>query len=165
VTGLCAGMILVKLFFNPWWQRRLAANDNRIKPEDRLPLMIAGAFVLPIGLFWFAWTSHLSVSWVAHVLSGLFIGAGAMAIFVSSVAYLVDVYLLDANSALSANRFVRFCFSAAFPLFSNYMYHRLGVDWATSLIAFLTVAMIPFPVLFWYKGEQIRGGSKLNHDL
>ena len=26
-------------------------------PEDRLPPMIVGAMLLPIGLFWFAWTS------------------------------------------------------------------------------------------------------------
>lgn len=40
------------------------------------------------------------------------------------------------------------------------MYHRLGNHWATSLLAFLTVAMMPFPILFFKYGKQLRGKSR-----
>ena len=144
------------------------ANKNPIalvSPEDRLPPMFIASILLPAGLFWFAWTSSPTLSYWPQVISGIFIGMGITGIFVSSVSYLVDVYLLNANSALAANAFLRALFGAAFPLFSGYMYQALGVEWATSVIAFVAVAMIPFPFLFWFKGKQIRGWSKFGFDL
>jgi MFS transporter, DHA1 family, multidrug resistance protein len=47
---------------------------------------------------------------------------GITGIFVSSVSYLVDVYLLNAKSALTANAFLRALFGAAFPLYAQYLY-------------------------------------------
>ena len=52
------------------------------------------------------------------------------------------------------------CLIAAFPLFGNQMYERLGYQWATSLLAFLTVAMMPFPWLFFKYGKTLRKKSK-----
>lgn len=36
------------------------------------------------------------------------------------------------------------------------MYEDLGIHWASSVPAFLAVACIPFPFLFYKYGEQIR---------
>ncbi|KAJ0273798.1 hypothetical protein COL922a_000860 [Colletotrichum nupharicola] len=40
------------------------------------------------------------------------------------------------------------------------MYEKLGYEWATSLLAFLTVAMMPFPWLFFKYGKKLRGRSR-----
>jgi hypothetical protein len=40
------------------------------------------------------------------------------------------------------------------------MYERLGFQWATALLAFLTVAMLPFPFIFFRFGKKIRGHSR-----
>jgi hypothetical protein len=40
------------------------------------------------------------------------------------------------------------------------MYEKLGYQWATALLAFLTLAMLPFPYLFFRYGKRIRGQSK-----
>lgn len=50
--------------------------------------------------------------------------------------------------------------SAVFPLFGVQMYNKLGYQWATSVLAFLTVAMMPFPYLFFKYGKQIRAKSR-----
>lgn len=50
-------------------------------PEERLPPMIIGAIVLPVGLFWFAWTSFPSISWVPQVLSSALLGMGCLVTF------------------------------------------------------------------------------------
>jgi MFS transporter, DHA1 family, multidrug resistance protein len=73
-------------------------------------------------------------------------------VFMPAVIYLVDVYLFDANSALAANAFVRSFVAAAFPLFSTYMYESLGVQWASSLLGFLCLALVPAPLLFYKYG-------------
>lgn len=40
------------------------------------------------------------------------------------------------------------------------MYTELGYQWATSLLGFLTVAMLPFPYIFFKYGKQIRKRSR-----
>lgn len=36
------------------------------------------------------------------------------------------------------------------------MYRSLGVNWASSIPAFLALVCVPFPVLFWKYGARIR---------
>jgi DHA1 family multidrug resistance protein-like MFS transporter len=78
---------------------------------------------------------------------------------------MVDVYLLNANSAIAINTFIRSAVAAGFPMFATYMYVGLGVDWATSLLAFVCIALIPFPLVFWYYGKKIRSLSKFAFNL
>lgn len=40
------------------------------------------------------------------------------------------------------------------------MYDTLNYHWASSLLAFLTVAMMPFPYLFFRYGKRIRAKSR-----
>lgn len=49
---------------------------------------------------------------------------------------------------------------AVFPLFTFQMYETLGVAWATSLLAFLSVVMIPIPFVFFKFGPTIRAKSQ-----
>jgi len=49
---------------------------------------------------------------------------------------------------------------AAFPLFGVQMYEKLGYQWATSLLAFLSVGMLPFPFLFFKYGRKLRAKSR-----
>jgi DHA1 family multidrug resistance protein-like MFS transporter len=129
-------------------------------PEERLPPMIVGAIALPIGLFWFAWTSNPHISWVPQVLSTALIGLGCMVPFWQGMSYLIDCYGFYSNSAIAVNTMIRSIFGAFFPLFTPIMYHNLGVPWATSLLAFICVAFLPVPVLFYVYGARIRAKSK-----
>lgn len=74
--------------------------------------------------------------------------------------YIIDCYLMNANSAIAANSLIRSLLGAGFPLFATAMYHNLGVAWATSLLGFLTVALFPVPILFYVYGEKIRKLSR-----
>jgi hypothetical protein len=51
---------------------------------------------------------------------------------------------------------LRSLFGAAFPLFTTYMYADLGIHWASSIPAFLALACVPFPFLFYKYGSAIR---------
>jgi DHA1 family multidrug resistance protein-like MFS transporter len=86
-------------------------------------------------------------------------------VFMPACIYIVDVYLYDANSALAANACVRSFFAAVFPLFATPMYNNLGVQWATSILAFFCVALVPAPFLFYKYGKAIRGWSKYAYEL
>lgn len=95
-----------------------------------------------------------------QVTAGVCIGMGIFLVFLPAQVYIVDTYLMNANSALAATSFARALLAAGFPLFATHMYETLGVAWATSLLGFLCVAMILFPVLFWIYGEKLRAKGK-----
>jgi len=99
------------------------------------------------------------------MLACSFIGAGIAFVFQAGIAYIIDLYLSSAASALAANTFVRSFVAAGFPLFSPAMYDRLGVAWATSLLGFLCTALIPAPIFFYYYGARIRAKSKYTAKL
>ncbi|CAG8978441.1 hypothetical protein HYALB_00012608 [Hymenoscyphus albidus] len=166
--------ILVGMLFgtatDPYWaknylrlikQREDATGEvGGSEPEYRLPPAIAGAFLVPVGLFLFAWTTYRSVHWIVPIIGSAIFGMGTVLVFSGVFTFLVDAYPLYAASSLAANSFARSTLGAVFPLFGVQMYHKLGDQWATSLLAFLTVAMVPFPLIFFKYGKQIRGKSR-----
>ncbi|KAG9577133.1 MFS general substrate transporter, partial [Aureobasidium melanogenum] len=105
-------------------------------------------------------TSVLQVHWIVPIVfSGIF-GLGNIFVFSGVFTFLVECYPLYAASALAANSFARSSFAAAFPLFGVQMYNKLGYQWASSLLAFLALAMAPFPYLFFKYGKRLRKNSK-----
>lgn len=131
--GVIIGVSIITYSSNTRFKRKLEANGGRPVPEERLVPMIIGAILLPVGLFWFAWTSDPHISWVPQVLAGVPIGAGVQMIFLQGLSYIIDVYLMHANSAIAANTLVRSLTGGGFPLFAVGMYHTLGVDWYVSI--------------------------------
>ncbi|KAM0719288.1 hypothetical protein Q7P37_005193 [Cladosporium fusiforme] len=152
------------------WETKVIFTPKLVKakkliPEERLPPMMVGGLSLVIGLFWFAWTSFPSINPWPQIISGVFIGIGIIMVFMPAVIYLIDVYLFEANSALAGNTFIRSLIAAVFPLFSSYMYQDLGVQWATSLLAFLCLTLIPATFVLYKYGAKIRGWSKFAYNL
>ena len=94
------------------------------------------------------------------MLAGIRFGVAVELILLQGMSYIIDVYLMFANSALAGNTFIRSLFGGGFPMFAAGMYHNLGVDWATSVLAFIALAFLPCPLLFFIYGKKIRGWSK-----
>lgn len=159
-VGVICGAILVIIHTKTRFASKTRNNNGEVIPEQRLPLMIGGGCILPVGLFIYAWTSDKSIHWSGMVIGSVPVGMGMYMVFVQCMNYIVDVYLNVANSAIGANTFVRSFFGAGFPLFGPFMYHNLGVDWATSTLGFIAIAMVPIPVVFYRYGRTIRGWSK-----
>ncbi|PYI33970.1 MFS multidrug transporter [Aspergillus indologenus CBS 114.80] len=164
LIGVICGVALIVWQTKTRFARKLAKH-GRVTPEERLPPMMIASVLLPVGLFWFGWSSHPSTSWVAQVFAGIPIGMGILVIFMQGLNYIIDVYLMFANSAIAANTLVRSSLGGAFPLFATQMYNKLGVDWASSLLGFITLAMIPIPVLFFFYGKKLRAMSKFSPKL
>ncbi|OCK82622.1 MFS general substrate transporter [Lepidopterella palustris CBS 459.81] len=158
--GVAIGMIAALLYTTTLDHKRYrkAAKDQGgfATPEDRLPPSIIGGIALPIGLFWFAWSNYTSVHWMASVTAGAPFGFGMVLVFLSVMNYLIDAYTIFAASVLAANSILRSLFGAAFPLFTTQMYHNLGIHWASTIPAFLALACLPFPFLFYKYGASIR---------
>lgn len=131
-----------------------------LRPERRLFTSMIGAPCLVISLFWFAWTSFPSVSYWSPLVAGGMFGFGLFLIFLSLMTYVTEVYLMNAASAMAANMVVRSAFGAGFPMFGSHMYENLNPRWATTVLAFIALAMVPIPFVLYIFGAKIRGWSK-----
>ncbi|KAI1844108.1 hypothetical protein JX266_009781 [Neoarthrinium moseri] len=157
--GVAVGMMIsvgYSMYDNKRYARIAAAHGGLAPAEARLPGAMIGAVLLPIGLFWFAWTNGTNVHWIVPIIASGFFGAGLVLVFLSLLNYLIDSYVIYAASVLAANSVLRSLFGAAFPLFTTNMYKNLGIHWASSVPAFLALACLPFPFLFYRYGEAIR---------
>lgn len=185
-TGVVIGMFLATvgtIFDNRRYARIAAASNGMAPPEARLPPAILGSVLIPIGLFWFAWTNGPEIHWIVPIVGSMFFAAGIVLVFLAQMNYLIDacklflfihlhknsisctdksafVDFIYAASALAANSVLRSLFGAAFPLFTAHMYHKLGNHWASSIPAFLALACLPFPALFYIYGGRIRQKCK-----
>ncbi|KAL8859538.1 MAG: hypothetical protein Q9178_003937 [Gyalolechia marmorata] len=158
IGQLCAGVYIA--LTQPAYNRKLEANGGVPIPEWRLFPVILGGASFTAGLFWLSWSGYqASTHWIVPALSGILTGFGLLAIFLQSLNYLVDAYLMFAASAIAANTFLRSICGAVFPLFASYMFQGLGVQWAGSLLGFVALILVPIPVIFWKYGARIRARS------
>lgn len=138
------------------WRPKLLDN-----PEGRLYFACLEAALLPIGLFWFGWTSYGSIHWIVPCFG---IGCAMMGIFSIYLAvfnYLADVYHRYASSALACQSFCRNILGGVFPLFSQIMFRRLGFPAASSLLGGVAAVLTIVPWVLVFKGEKIRARSKV----
>ncbi|KAF5244722.1 hypothetical protein FAUST_2239 [Fusarium austroamericanum] len=157
--GIVVGVALAILTFVYEDKRYAKAGRTRVaplEPEDRLPPAMMGSILIPVGLFWFAWTSFDSIHWIVPIIGTVFFAWGLVLVFMALLNYLIDSYVVFAASVMAANSVIRSLFGAAFPLFTKQMYQNLGIHWASSVPAFLALACVPFPFLFFKYGRKIR---------
>lgn len=128
--------------------------------ELRLIPMMFACWFIPIGMIIFAWTSYPRLIWVGPTLAGFPVGFGFIFIYNSANNYLVDTYQHRAASALAAKTFLRSLWGASVVLFTTQMYHRLGYQWASTLLAGISLLCCAIPFLFWKYGARIRKRSK-----
>ncbi|KIJ68577.1 hypothetical protein HYDPIDRAFT_106784 [Hydnomerulius pinastri MD-312] len=149
------------LFINPRYARKVnECAPHPVPPEYRLRVAMIAAPFFAISFFWFAWTSYPRISIWAPMMSGALLGWSICWIFLALFNYIIDAYLFVAASALAACTVVRSLFGAGFPLFATQMYEKLGPQWASSLLGFIALAMMPIPFVLTKYGPTLRMKSK-----
>ncbi|KAL0581256.1 hypothetical protein V5O48_000739 [Marasmius crinis-equi] len=131
------------------------------RPEFRVPIMIIGSLVLPIGLFLGGWAAEKHLHWIVVDIGLIFIGAGVILNFQAMQTYVVDCFTLHAASAMAAVSCLRSLAGFGFPLFAPSMYNALGYGLGGSILGIVSIVIgWPAPVIFWKYGEAIRKKSK-----
>lgn len=167
-TALCIGEMcgaeiggpLIDIVF-----RRLKHTANGVAmPEFRVPVMLPGAILAPVGLLMYGWAAQDHAHWLvvdigAAILSfGMQIGGQALQ------AYVIDSYPEHAGSASAASQFLRSLAAFGFPLFAPTMYGAMGYGWGNSMLAFVAVGIgIPAPLLIWIYGRRLRARAQSNY--
>ncbi|OGM50533.1 hypothetical protein ABOM_000885 [Aspergillus bombycis] len=162
--SIAVGMLFATVFMvfiNFQYARKSKTSETgQLPAEARLPSGKVGAVMIPIGLFLFAWTNSPSIHWAVCMVGTAFFGFGNICVSLALVNYLVDSYVTYAASALAAATVMRSFCGAAFPLFTTYLYEGLGIHWASSVPAFLSLACLPAPFLLSKYGSRLRQRSR-----
>ncbi|KAJ1547470.1 hypothetical protein HK405_005758, partial [Cladochytrium tenue] len=139
----------------------LSKSRGGARPEFRIPLMVPGSILLPVGLVIYGWTADRAVHWFWPNFGILLFSAGLNIDFQCITIYVVDSYQLYSASALAAITFLRSVAGFGFPLFAENLYDTLHYGWGNTLLALVAVVIgIPSPFIFWAYGERLRSKSK-----
>ncbi|KXX76852.1 putative drug/proton antiporter YHK8 [Madurella mycetomatis] len=145
--GLLVAMVVACLS-TPIWnrirdglveKRRKETGELKDEPEDQLPPVIFGAPLITGGLFWFGFTTYPEVHWIVPIIGSGVFGLGFKRILDTPPAPWRLTPWCDVHLQ---------------------MYEGLGFQWATGLLAFLTLALMPFPWIFFKTGKGIRARSR-----
>ncbi|OQE32682.1 hypothetical protein PENFLA_c001G04021 [Penicillium flavigenum] len=161
-VGIIFGLIYAIWDNNSRYMKLFAAKSAT--PESRLPPAIVGGVALPIGMFAFAWTNYPSIHWSVSIILSAPFGFGCVLVILPIMNYLIDTYTIYAASVLAAAAIFRSVVGAVFPLFTTQMYHNLGIHWASSIPAFLTLLCMPFPLIMYRYGEAVRMKCKYSFE-
>ena len=131
----CLLATLTTVCIDGWLMKHRDGHSRQM--ESMLLGAIWGSFGLPIGLFWFGWTTRQGIHWASPTCALIVFAWGNLCIFVrvlripmanfalnsnsqaSAINYLINIYGPKYGaSALAANAFSRYAFAAAFPLFT-----------------------------------------------
>lgn len=165
--GIFIGTLLAVLTFGiidktVYQKKKVFYAPAKPPPEERLYTSMLGAFGIPVALFWFGWTARPDVHFLAPIAAGIPFGWGVVTLFLGGVTFLLDTYgAMYGASAVAANGLLRYAFGAGFPLFTIQMYEKLGIAWATSLLAFIGLALLPIPFVLYKFGPSLRARSRM----
>ena len=158
--GNIVAWLTFTIFSDRWVKKLKVANGGMFTPEMRLILSIPFGFMIPITLFWYGWSSFYKLHVLCTIFSLVPIGMGMVGLFLPLSTYLVDSYPLYAASATSANVIVRSLAGATLPLAGPPLYSRLGLGWGNSLLGFVSLLMVPLPLIFYKFGARLRAAQK-----
>jgi MFS family permease len=155
--GMMIGVVTFGMLTDMMVKRNQARGVEH-KPEVRLSpgLTIPSGLTLPVGLLIYGWTTDKGVHWIVPMIGVVIFSAGLMGVMMSVQNYLLDTYPKYAASVTAALTVLRSLLGALLPLGGLQMYEALGLGWGNSLLAFVSLAFVPIPVVFYILGERIR---------
>lgn len=140
-----------------WIYRALKERHNgETTPEFRVPFLIPGVILIPVGIFLYGWSAEKRLTWIiVDVGTAIFVW-GSFMLAQGMMAYLLDEFE-HAASANAAARMLSNILGFVFPIFAPSMYASLGYGWANSVLGFIFVAVgLPIPILLWVYGPRLR---------
>ncbi|KAI4138066.1 MAG: hypothetical protein L6R39_006983 [Caloplaca ligustica] len=164
-ASMCIGALLSTVL--SIYQEKVAIHYRKLSstPEGRLYFSCIESALMPIGLFWFGWTSFPQTHWVIPTIA---IGCATMGIFsvyLSVFLYLADTYHRYASSALAAQSFCRNMLGGIFPLVANQMFTAMTYQGASSFLGGFGAVLTVVPWVLVFYGPKIRARSKFASEI
>jgi MFS family permease len=85
VIGTITAIVIDSYMYQNRFQQAVLEGKGVVAPEHRLYAGMFGSFGIPIGIFWFAWTSRSSVHWIVPIIGSVPFAWGNLSIFVRTL--------------------------------------------------------------------------------
>ncbi|KAH6884115.1 major facilitator superfamily domain-containing protein [Thelonectria olida] len=156
-VGMLIGTMLFGVIADIIIKKKLEQNGKTV-PEDRLPvwLTLPNGIIIVASLFWYGWAAERNTHWIVPMIGVALFCFGLMGIMMCLQIYLIDAYISYAASVVAAVTVLRSIAGALLPLAGLSMYDSLGLGWGNSILAFLSLVLVPVPVVFRFYGAKIR---------
>jgi MFS family permease len=156
-AGCTLGLILFGLLSDVYAKAATTASaSGEWKPEYRLPPLIPGSLLVPMGFFWYGWSVQAHLHWIMPIIGTAWVGLGTVGIFMCVQTYLIDAFQVHAASASAANTVLRSLLGAFLPLAGPGLYAALGQGWGNSVLGFVALGFTPLVWVALRFGERLR---------
>ena len=164
-AAMCVGAMLSTIL--SIYQEKIARHYGKMSTtaEGRLYFSCVESVLMPIGLFWFGWTSFPSIHWIVPTLAVGCATMGIFSIYLAVFNYLADTYHRYASSALAAQSFCRNMLGGIFPLVTSAMFHKMTFAGASSFLGGLGAVLTIVPWVLVFYGPRIRARSKFASEI
>jgi len=154
--GMGLGIVIFGAMSDRLVKKNMGTGEQH-KPELRLTpfFTIPAGIALPIGLFIYGWSIEEHVHWIVPMIGVVIFTWGLMGVMMCIQNYLLDVYPKQAASVTAALAVLRSLAGALLPLCALDMYSALSMGWGNSLLAFISLGLIPIPLLFYKFGPWL----------
>ncbi|CAK3944170.1 MFS general substrate transporter [Lecanosticta acicola] len=164
IIGLFGASALVPLIYK-WAKRDLQkiqeAGGDRLPPEFRLWFsMLGGSISIPVSLFWMGWTAQPQISIWSPLAASVLFGYGILCVFITCYQYIIDCYETFAASALASLTLIRYLAAGGMAIVGVPFYENMGVQYTLTILACISVPLVPVPYVFYRYGPWIRSKSK-----
>jgi hypothetical protein len=132
------------------------ANHGEGKPEYRLPVLLIGAFTLPLIVALYGWIAELKLPVVLLLINVLFMGFSLLLGIVPMMSYVVDAFGEYSASAMTAVLITRCLASTFIPLGTMRLSAELGYGWGFMITGTTLFVLAPIPVLVMWYGDGWR---------
>ncbi|KAK5111004.1 hypothetical protein LTR62_005379 [Meristemomyces frigidus] len=156
--GSLAGILTNNTFLDKIYLH-LTIPQTGPQPENRLPLVIIGAFTMPLTIILYGFTASLHLPASLLLLSVALMGCTIMLGLVPMMSYIVDAFGVYSASALTAVLITRCLMSTVLPMAVEPLERRLGYGWGLTVLAGVCAVLAPVPWVVMRRGAVWRQRS------
>lgn len=128
-------------------------------PEYRLPLVILGSLALPVAVAAYGWIAQSRLPLPAMLACVALLGFTMMLGYLPVTAYVVDALGVYSASGMTAMIVSRCLMGTFFPLAAGPLVRRFGYGWGFTVLAGISVALAPIPMVLYRYGGRWRERS------
>lgn len=133
-------------------------------PEGRLPLVITGAFLMPVAVVLYGWTAEAHVQVFGFLATVTLLCIAVVFCLIPLMTFVTDAFREYSASAMTAVLVTRCLMGALLPLTVPPLSEKFGYGWAFSLLAAAALALAPIPCLVMRHGPTWRQASEFTRD-
>ncbi|KAE8445556.1 hypothetical protein EG329_013320 [Mollisiaceae sp. DMI_Dod_QoI] len=157
--GVTVGLLAYFAYLH-WYMIPDNIHNGLREQEHRLVPAIMGSFLLPIGLFIFAWTSDSNIHWAVPLLDVSVFVVGHFWVMQSLFIYIPFSYPKYAASLFTGSSIWRSGTAGGSIVFARPLFINLGVHKGVTLLAGLSVVGILGTITLYKFGKKLRARSK-----